>query len=186
MNKIYELGNGSIIQIPENCKARIEYNRVIIEYKKDADYVKDGDILCNYDGETMAIFKEFEDEDCKGFSSYYNTLHRLNQGWSFDRFYPASDEEKQKFYYHLNEKGLQWNAETKTMERVRKRAKLNERYLYINSFGEVIEEIETNILMDDKNYDSGNYYLLEERSQAEEDARAIRAVYKHRLNKFKI
>jgi hypothetical protein len=53
--------------------------------------------------------------------------------------------------------------------------------LYIGRDGEIFEEREGGIAFDDKNFKSGNYYLLEERAQAEEDAKAIKAIFEKRL-----
>ena len=65
---------------------------------------------------------------------------------------------------------MRWDAETKEMEKIRKRAKIGESYLYIGRDGEVLEAREGVTSFDDKNYNSGNYYLLSEREQAEADA----------------
>lgn len=67
------------------------------------------------------------------------------------------------------------------MEKVRKRAKKGEKYLYINGIGCVHELKECyDDSDDDENYNLGNYYLLSEREQAEEDAKAIRAIFEKR------
>nr|DAU81838.1 MAG TPA: hypothetical protein [Caudoviricetes sp.] len=96
-------------------------------------------------------------------------------------FRHATEEEKQAFFDELKAKGLRWNAETKTMEKIRRRAKKGEFYLYIGRDGEVFEAREGVISFDDKNYNSGNYYLLSEIAQAEEDAKAVRAIFEKRL-----
>ena len=67
------------------------------------------------------------------------------------------------------------------MERIRRRAELDEDYLYIDRGGNIIQEMEGATVFDDKNYNSGNYYLLSERDQAEEDAKAIKAIFEKRL-----
>ena len=40
---------------------------------------------------------------------------------------------------------------------------------------------ENGSLFDDRLYNSGNYYLLSEREQAEEDAKAVKAIFEKRL-----
>ena len=76
---------------------------------------------------------------------------------------------------------LQWNAETKTMERIRRRAKKGEDYLMVGARGGLLEFTENNDDFDNKVFNSGNYYLLEELEQAEEDAKAIKAIFEKRL-----
>lgn len=67
------------------------------------------------------------------------------------------------------------------MERVGKRVQYGEKYLMINIHNQVVEQIEYNEEFDDKNYELGNYYLIEERAQAEKDAAEIRKVYERRF-----
>lgn len=172
-----KLSAGDKITIPTGCKATIEDNLIIIEEKKGE--FKEGDILHSiYDG-TMIIFKAFG--NAGGMASYYNNGVETNEGWKVDAFRHATEEEKQKFFDDLKAKGLRWNAETKTMEKIRKRVNLSERYLSITS-GVVIEEItELGDRFDARRYEVGNYYLLSEREQAEEDAKAIKAIFEKRL-----
>ena len=77
-------------------------------------------------------------------------------------------------------KGLHWNAETKEMEKIRKRAKQGKKYLYINEAGIIHNYIEDYDIFDNKAYNLGNYYLLSEREEAEDDAKAIRAIFEKR------
>ena len=67
------------------------------------------------------------------------------------------------------------------MERIRRRAKEGEPYLTIDRLGEVAELTEIRCTIDDEIFNSGNYYLPSERKQAEEDAKAIKAIYAKRL-----
>ena len=173
-----KLSAGDRINIPENCQARIEDNQIIIEEKKEE--FKDGDILRSKDMNKMVIFKRYDDDPVT-FSSYYNNIYAGNSGWGTYYFRHATEEEKQAFFDELWAKDLQWNAETKQMEKIRKRAKIGEFYLYIGLDGEVSQAREGVTSFDDKNYDSGNYYLLSEREQAEEDSKAVKAIYAKRL-----
>jgi hypothetical protein len=169
-----KLNAGDKINIPTGCKATIEDNLIIIEEQKE---FKDGDILHSTQTDRILIFKNYSLEDNEKFSCYYNNLDLDNFNWAVSAFRRATEEEKQAFFDELKTKGLRWNAETKTMERIRERAKKGEFYLYIGRDGEVFEEREGGIAFDDKNYKSGNYYLLSEREQAEEDAKAIKAIF---------
>ena len=175
-----KLNAGDKIQVPANCKATIEGDLIIIEERKEE--FKEGDILHSNITGRVVIFKSYEDESCRVFCTYYNSANTSNNGWTADCFYHATEEEKQAFFDDLKAKGLRWNAEKKTMEKIRERAKIGEFYLYIGRDGEVFEEREGGIAFDDKNYKSGNYYLLSEREQAEEDAKAIKAIFEKRLN----
>lgn len=170
-----KLNAGDKIAIPTGCKATIEDNQIIIEEKQEE--FKDGDILHSNMTGRVVIFKSYEDESCRVFCTYYNSANTSNNGWSADCFYHATEEEKQAFFDELKEQGLRWNAETKTMERIRRRAKEGETFLFINSYCEVRETVEAGAPCDDDSYNSGNYYLLSERAQAEEDAKAIKAIF---------
>lgn len=174
-----KLSAGDKINIPENCKATIEDNQIIIEEQKEV--FKDGDILHSNMTGRVVIFKSYEDESCRVFCTYYNSANTSNNGWSADCFYHATEEEKQAFFDELKEQGLRWNAETKEMERIRKRVSYEDTYLHINQFLEVVETEDCITPHDDYNYNSGNYYLLEERGQAEADAQKIRAIFQERL-----
>ena len=172
-----KLNAGDKIQIPTGCKATIEDNKIIIEEQKEE--FKDGDILKSNYNEAIIIFKAF-DNDGK-MLSYSNNYADINDGWLVDSFRHATEKEKQAFFEELKAKGLRWNAQTKTMEKIRVRVKNGGKYLTINEFGEVAELNDYYSLFDDRKYNSGNYYLPEEREQAEEDAKAIKAIFEKRL-----
>ena len=177
-----KLSAGDKINIPANCKAIIEDDLIIIKEKKEEqEEFKDGEILHLKKAKRIVIFKEYENNIKTSFCSYYNTNGRRNYGWGTCYFRHATEEEKQKFFDELKAKGLRWNAETKEMERIRKRAEKGERYLFIGRNGEIFEEEENGAIFDDENYNLGNYYLPEEREQAEEDAKAVKAIFEKRL-----
>lgn len=174
-----KLSAGDKIAIPTGCKATIEDNLIIIEEQKEE--FKEGDILHSKDANRVVIFKSYENSYHNTFCSYYNTNNENNLHWGTCCFRHATEEEKQAFFDELKAKGLRWNAETKTMEKIRKRVNLSERYLSITS-GVVIEEVtELGDRFDARRYEVGNYYLLSEREQAEEDAKAIKAIFEKRL-----
>lgn len=151
------------------------------EIKEIRNKFKDGDILSSRYYDKIVIFSNYTKSDNSTFESYYNNANDSNKSWFTEGFCLATNREKEIFFDRLEANGLQWNAETKTMEKIRKRAKIGEFYLYIGRDGEVFEEREGGIVFDNKNYKSGNYYLLEEREQAEEDAKAIKAIFEKRL-----
>lgn len=174
-----KLSAGDKITIPTGCKATIKDNTIIIEEKQEEEF-KDGDILHSiYDG-IMIIFKAFG-KNGEMSSHYDNDRLNISEWWLIASFRHATEEEKQHFFDELKAKGLRWNAETKTMERIRERAKKGEKYLFITGRSEIVEYTEDNDFDDDENYNSGNYYLLKARKQAEEDAKAIKAIFEKRL-----
>ena len=177
-----KLSAGDKIQVPENCKVTIEDNQIIIEEKKDEqkDEFKDGEILSAIDSTIILVFKSYH-KNINVFYSYCNNTDWGNEGLNASKFRLATEEEKQAFFDELKAKGLRWNAETKEMERIRERAKKGEPYLTIDRLGEVAELTEIRCTIDDEIFNSGNYYLPSERKQAEEDAKAVRAIFEKRL-----
>nr|DAN58635.1 MAG TPA: hypothetical protein [Caudoviricetes sp.] len=174
-----KLNAGDKIQVPENCKATIEDNIIIIEEKQEE--FKDGDILHSKLTASVVIFKNYGDNSMDSFRIHYSNRNGGDLSWVTSSFRHATKEEKEAFFDDLKVKGLRWNAETKTMERIRRRAKEGETFLFINNYGEVCETTEAGVLTDDEYYNLGNYYLPEERDQAEEDAKAVKAIYEKRL-----
>ena len=175
-----KLNAGDKIQIPTGCKATIEDNQIIIEEQKEE--FKEGDILHSRNNDRIVIFSNYSRDDKHEFNSYFNSTNNPNSAWVSTYFRHATEEEKQRLFDKLKEQGLRWNAETKTMERIRKRAKEGETYLYIHSYGEVCETTEAGYPSDDELYNLGNYYYLpEEREQAEADAKAVKAIFEKRL-----
>ena len=174
-----KLSAGDKINIPTGCKATIEDNLIIIEEQKEV--FKEGDILHSNITGRVVIFKSYEDESCRVFCTYYNSANTSNNGWTADCFRHATEEEKQVFFEELKAKGLRWNAETKTMEKIRKRAKYGKSYLFIDKKCKVSEVYDNRAPIDNKNWEVGNYYLLSEIAQAEEDAKAIKAIFEKRL-----
>lgn len=177
-----KLTAGDKILVPENCKATIENGLIIIKDKREK--FKNGDIL-SIPGDfanTIVIFKEYEDDEFKSFSSHCNNeTKNHNSGWSAYRFDYATEYEEQVFLGKLREQGLWWNPETKKLEKFRRRAKKGEKYLSITSTGHIKESVDDYCDWNDEEFDSGNYFLLDERKEAEETAKIIRGTYDKRL-----
>lgn len=178
-----KLSAGDKIQVPENCTATIEDNLIIIEEQKEEfkEEFKDGDILISKHHDTVIIFSNYRRNDKSIFDGYFNSTNNPNSGWFTECFRHATEEEKQRLFDHLKEQGLRWNAETKELEKIRRRANLDEYYLFVSPSGKVFKAMEIGSPFDDENYNLGNYYLLNEREQAEEDAKAIKAIFEKRL-----
>nr|DAM56676.1 MAG TPA: hypothetical protein [Caudoviricetes sp.] len=174
-----KLSAGDKIQIPTGCKATIEENTIIIEEQKEE--FKDGDILYTDLSGNILIFKSYE-RNRPSFESYFNIKGVGNFYWNPVYFRHATEEEKQAFFDELKEQGLHWNPEAKKMERIRWRVRAHTEYFYINDLGEVDTcEDWGEGSHDDEYYNLGNYYLPHERVQAEEDAKAIKAIFEKRL-----
>ena len=142
---------------------------------------KDGDILYSKNSMRVFICKITDENKIYEFNSYYRSDF-LSSLHTNSYFRPATKEEKQHLFAELKAKGLQWNAETKTIEKFRERAEKGEMYLFINALGEIVSSEEWGEgSYDDDQYNSGNYYLLKEREQAEEEAKDIKAIYQRRF-----
>ena len=182
-----KLSAGDKIQVPAGCKATIKENTIVIE--KIEQEFKDGDILSVTVLNNVKCPFIYKGIDAKGYYMYYVGIDYdrtvlvctdSKERWGNKTAHYATEEEKQAFFDELKAKGLHWNAETKKIEKIRKRAKTCEKYLYINGFGNVKELREEYCTFDNEKFNLGNYYLLSEREQAEEDAKAIRAIFEKR------
>lgn len=175
-----ELQCGDIIIIPEGCKVIVKDGSVVFE--KERQKFENGDILCSVDGDTIVIFKEQEEDNSRYFYSYYNTdCSGVNGCWNSAAFRHATDEEKRLLFAKMKEQGLWWNAGTKQVDKIRRRVKFGDNYLFINSLGNISETTEYNDSYDESRYNLGNYYLPEEREQAEKDLAAIRVIFEKRI-----
>ncbi|EFC71528.1 hypothetical protein [Prevotella sp. oral taxon 299] len=174
-----KLNAGDRIIVPENCTATIEDKLIIIE--EEQEEFKEGDILISKYSTSILIFSNYRKDGFGLFDSYFNNTNKSNSAWVVKNFRHATEEEKQTLYDSLKEQGLYWNAGKKEMERIRKRAEKGEKYLFITGRGEIVEYTEDNDYDDDEAYDLGNYFLLSERKEAEEYAKALKAIFEKRL-----
>lgn len=176
-----KLNAGDKINIPAGCKATIEDDLIVIEEKQEErKEFKEGDILKCIESDNIVILKNRYNQT-SAFRIYFSLMGKSNRLCLYNSFRHATEEERRAFFDTLKEKGLRWNAETKTMERIRLRVKIREPYLIVNRLGEIRSIPEEHTTFDDVNFDSGNYYLPSEREQAEEDAKAIKAIFEKRL-----
>lgn len=174
-----KLNVGDKINIPTGCKAVIKDG--VITFKKEQEEFKDGDILHSKLTASVVIFKNYGDNSMDSFRIHYSNRNGGDLSWVTSSFRPATEEEKQAFFDDLKAKGLRWNAETKQMERIRERVKYGDSYLFIDKKCKVSEVYDNRAPIDNKNWEVGNYYLLSEIAQAEEDAKAIKAIFEKRL-----
>ena len=155
-----KLSAGDKIQIPENCKATIEGDLIVIKRKKKEKK------------------EEFKDDNVS-FRSYNSHAGILK--WIVYYFRHATEEEKQALSDDLKANGLKWNDETKEMEKIRKRVEKGREYLIVNRLGDVVKLVDEHYTFDDMNYNLGNYFLPKEIEEAELAAKFIRAIYEKRL-----
>lgn len=175
-----KLNAGDKIQVPANCKATIEGDLIIIEERKEE--FKDGDILRSTISNRTIIFKSYKKDSKIICDIHYNNCDIVNYlGWDISHYYLATEEEKQAFFNELYTKGLRWNAETKTMEKIRQRVEKGREYLIVNRLGDVVKLVDEHSTFDDMNYNLGNYFLPKEIEEAELAAKFIRAIYEKRL-----
>lgn len=159
-----KLNAGDRIIVPENCTATIEDNLIIIEEKQEKEF-KEGDILHSRNYRRVVIFSNYSRDDKHEFNSYFNSTNDPNSAWVTTSFRHATEEEKQAFFDELKAKGLRWDAKTKTMEKIRKRAEKGAEFLHINGLGDVVWNNDFGEgSTDDEYYKLGNYYLVEERA----------------------
>lgn len=173
-----ELQCGDTIIIPKDCKATIKDNQIVIEKEE----FEDGDILVEVnDPRYVLIFKRYQTSFKNTFYSYYNNKGVCDLNWASECFRLATEEEKQVLFDSLKHKGYRWNAEAKQIEFIRKRAKYGDVYLSINKYGKTQPLTETFSCFSTGDFNTGNYYLLEEREQAEKDAAEIRAIFEKKI-----
>lgn len=86
----------------------------------------------------------------------------------------ATEEEKQLLFDKMKEQGLKWNTEEKRVEKIRWRAKKGNDYYSIDRFCYFVQDRDDFHLMDDRMYNSFNYFRTEE--QAREVARRVKEV----------
>lgn len=109
-----KLSAGDKINIPENCTA----TTIAPNKGQKKQEFKDGDILHSKTTDRVIIFKSYVNEFTDESNSHYNNRNEPNSGWGALNFRHATEEEKQKLFDELKAKGLQWNEETKTMQKL--------------------------------------------------------------------
>lgn len=90
-----------------------KYNQFINKLEKINPKFEDGDIVATYDGKYIAIIKNNDGKyyACCHLNSNY--FHIDQSGW-FDRL--ATEEEKQKLFQIIKDKGYKWNDQIKKLE----------------------------------------------------------------------
>lgn len=157
---------GDTITIPDGCKATIKDGSVVFEKeekkeKKEKNF-KDGDVLHSKVDDTILIFKEVCNHDREVFDSHCNTSRRDSKRWNINAFRYATKEEKEQFFDAMKEKGLQWNAEDKRVEKIRWRAKRSEEYHFMNTDLTTVISIDLDDDVDTNRHSAFNYFRTKE------------------------
>lgn len=186
-----ELQCGDSITIPEGCRAQINGNEVVIEKEKkeEVQEFKDGDVLTSlFDNKVVFIFKEDESKQKYNKNDYYvchiyvsysagyvievPTKDSLSFCGHKDEVRLATNKEKQFLFDKMKERGLQWNAEEKRVEKIRWRSEKCENYYFLNSDLSISIMGDTYSSMDDEFWGTFNYFRTEK--QAEEAAKRVK------------
>ena len=115
-----ELQAGDIITIPDGCRAIVKDGSVVFEKEEEeVQEFENGDVLCSFYNDTMVIFKDVNKNVRDYFDSHYNNKDFSDKLWHSASFRHATDEEKQILFDKMKERGLQWNAEKKRVEKIR-------------------------------------------------------------------
>lgn len=177
---------GDTITIPDGCKAIVKDWSVVFEKeeKEEVQEFKDGDVLTSrFDNKIVFIFKEGELKQKDNRNNYY-VCHTADyvidvptrDNWFFCGYKKdvrlATENEKQFLFDKMKEKGLQWNAGEKRVEKIRWRAKYGEKYFVVRMDDGIYSSEECNDEYDNSYYNAFNYFRTEE--QTKEAARRVK------------
>lgn len=149
--------NGDSIVIPEGCKAVIKDNVVIFEPIEQK--FKKGDFLSSKHNKLSVIFKKYNSRT--SFDSFFTNGLLDNEGWITESFRLATPEEKAKLIEYMHEGGKDWDAEKCEVVDYRWRAENGGVYWIADDFEVDTFEEEYNYV-DNKYYNSGNYFKTKE------------------------
>ena len=179
-----KLKAGDSLNIPEGCKAVIKDNVVVFEKeeKVKVQEFKDGDVLVTVvNGKRHNAFI-YKGSDVLGFHLYYAGINTegnllINDSpnecrWCNEILSHATEEEKQLLFDKMKEKGLQWNAEEKRVEKIRWRSKKHGDYYFVDANLTVKSVDDTYSTFDTELWDALNYFYTEE--QTAEAAKRVR------------
>lgn len=166
------LKQGDRLPIPDGCEAVVDDRVIIIEQK--GNELKDGDIVVIVEKSNNFrcpfIFKGKDDEGYNMFYVGLDVFMQICESTTNSRFgnadpILATAEEKQLLFDKMREKGLQWNAKEKRIEKERWRAPIGEQYFYLLDNFVVDSHFEANDKIDCGLYDLGNYFRTKEQAE---------------------
>ena len=182
-----KLTKGDSIAIPEGCTAEIKDGVIVFAPQQE---FKDGDILIDdakpndAAHKIIMIYKGKRNSE-GAYKSYI--LMDLSGQLVRDRcccsvgrceIRLATEEEKQELFDVMKEKELYWNAEEKRVEKIRYRARTHDSYWFIDSRFCVQGTTDEEMDIDNKHYESGNYF------RTKEDAERFLEIFRESLRKF--
>lgn len=184
-----KLTKGDSITIPEGCTAEIKDGIITFTPQPQQEF-KDGDILIDdvkpnhATHKIIMIYKGERDSD----GAYESYIYRALNGILFKddsccsvddcEIRLATEEEKQELFDLMKEKGLYWNAQEKCVEKIRYRARTHDSYWFIDSRFCVQGTTDEEMDIDNKHYESGNYF------RTKEDAERFLEIFRESLRKF--
>ena len=159
----------------ELINTSINGDNIVVKYKLEEPYVpKNGDIVFVKlkSSNWISILKKYGDTKILSYcnfsirsgSLYYhlNEISYLSYIQNIVDIRLSTEEESSKLFSALKEKGLAWNPETKSIEKIRWRAKYGFTYYSIDKFGNVFSLIEQDDASDNINYINGAYFETDE------------------------
>lgn len=179
------LKQGDRLPIPDGCEAVVDDRVIIIEQK--GNELKDGDIVVIVEKSNNFrcpfIFKGKDDEGYNMFYVGLDVFMQICESTTNSRFgnadpILATAEEKQLLFDKMREKGLQWNAKEKRIEKKLWRAEHCGVYFFIADELRIFDTKDYYFESDELRYNGGNYFRTKE--QAKEAAAGVQEV----LRKF--
>lgn len=166
------------VQVNKDGVATVLYDVPVKKWEPE-----DGEILTNPKFGTICIYAGTNISGSivsyAGLGCYGFLTTKKDSGWGYISEYRlATEEEKERLFGALAEKGLQWNAEKKELENIpRWRAVKNNKYYYVDNRFNIVLTCEILAHLDDNRYTSGNYFKT--REAAEKVAEQIREIFKN-------
>ena len=173
------------IAVPEGCTAEIKQENgfLVVAFEPKKWEPKDGDIFFREDTKTQFILRKKDGNIAycyAGVNIDGNLVIDNGRNWTevFNKYRPATEEEKQRLFDALAKKGKRWNAEEKRIEDLpRWRAKMGDFYFCIDDYLSICSHSDIRGKMDESYYYSCNYFKTQE--AAEKVAEQIREIFKN-------
>lgn len=166
------------VQVNKDGIATVLYDTPVKEWEPE-----DGEIVSGFSSGNIVIYAGTTDFGAIISYAGCNRKGGLTTekciGWGYTSEYRlATEEEKERLFGALAEKGLQWNVEKKELENIpRWRAKNGETYFCVLSDLTIKQNRECDDLSDDALYRECNYFKTNK--AAEKAAKEIREIFKN-------
>ena len=162
--------NKEVIKIQVSEEYKVFVNKGEVRIVKVENEFKPGEFVAETKSCSAFIYKG---TDSAGYHCFYAGLdcdHDLvvsEENWRFGNgeLRQATDKERQELISALADKGLQWNAAEKRIEKEKWRAPIGEQYFYLLDNFVVDSHFESNDKIDCGLYDLGNYFRTKEQAE---------------------